>query len=355
MPDIVLLMPLRASVRFLVYICRRLGSKGDVMMLIKNAAAAGLLALVVMAANAHAQNFPTRPVRIIMPFPAGTSVNDVLGRALAQRLSEPLGQQVIFDNRSGAGGTLGSEMVAKSPPDGYTLLLAATGPMTIAPFVYPKLGYDTLRDFAPVAMVALAPYIIITHPSVPAKNLKELIALAKAKPSELRFASAGTGSTPHLCTELMMRMAGINMLHIPYKGGAPAMIDTIAGHTQLYCTSVTNAAPFIKQGKIRAIGVTPIKRSPLLPDVPTLDEQGLKGFDVAQWMGIVAPAKTPPAVVQRLYQAIARVVNDPDYAKFVVQQGGEIALMGPDEYGALMRTELERWGKLVKAIKVTAE
>ncbi len=323
------------------------------MTLIQNVAAAALF--LSASLSAFAQNFPNRPVRLIMPFPAGTSVNDVLGRALAQRLSEPLGQQVIFDNRSGAAGTIGSEMVAKSPPDGYTLLLALTGPMTIAPFVYPKLGYDTQRDFTPVAMVALAPYIIVVHPSVPAKNLKELVALAKARPGELRFASAGTGSTPHLCTELMMNMAGIRMLHIPYKGGTPAMIDTIAGHTQVLCTSVTNAAPFIRQGKIRGIGVTPLKRSAVLPDLPTLDEQGLKGFDVSQWLGILAPAKTPPAVVQRLHQDIARVVNNPEYAKFIHQQGGEPALMGPDEFGALIRTELARWGKLVKAIKVTAE
>jgi tripartite-type tricarboxylate transporter receptor subunit TctC len=246
-------------------------------------------------------------------------------------------------------------MVAKSPPDGYTLLLGVTGPLTIAPSVYPKLGYDTLRDFAPVAMVALAPYIIVVHPSVPAKNLKELIALAKSRPGQLRFASAGTGSTPHLCMELLNSMAGLEMQHIPYKGGAPAMIDTIAGQTQLYCTSVTNAAPQIKQGKIRGIGVTPLKRSPVLPDLPTLDEQGLKGFEVTQWMGIVAPAKTPQPIVQRLYQDIARVVNSPEYSKFIFQQGGEPALLGPTEFGALMRTELERWGKLVKAIKMTAD
>jgi tripartite-type tricarboxylate transporter receptor subunit TctC len=328
------------------------------MTLVKHAVAALVflgLSSSAYAQGAAAQGFPNRPVRIIMPFPAGTSVNDVLGRALAQRLVEPLGQQVIFDNRSGAAGTIGSELVAKSPPDGYTLLLAVTGPMTIAPFVYPKLGYDTLRDFTPVAMVALAPYIMVVHPSVPAKNLKELIALAKARPGELRFASAGTGSTPHLCTELMMNMAGIKMLHIPYKGGTPAMIDTIAGHTQALCTSVTNAAPFIKQGKIRGIGVTPIKRSAVLPELPTLAEQGLAGFDVSQWMGILAPAKTPPAVVQRLHQAVARVVNDAEYAKFIVQQGGEPALMTPEEFTALLRAELERWGKLVKAIGVTSQ
>ena len=323
------------------------------MTLARNAFAAALLFSVSL--STLAQNYPNRPLRIVMPFPAGTSVNDVLGRALAQRLSEPLGQQVIFDNRSGAAGTIGTEIVAKSPPDGYTLLLAVTGPMTIAPFVYPKLGYDTLRDFTPVALVALAPYIIVVHPSVPAKNLKELIALAKAHPGKLRYASAGTGSTPHLCTELFMSMAGINMLHIPYKGGTPAMIDTIAGHTQVSCTSVTNAAPFIKQGKVRGIGVTPLKRSPLLPDLLTLDEQGLKGFDVSQWMGIVAPAKTPQAIVQRLHQDIARVVNSPEYSKFIFQQGAEPALKGPEEFGALIRADLERWCKLVKAIKVTAD
>jgi tripartite-type tricarboxylate transporter receptor subunit TctC len=323
------------------------------MARIRNTVMAGLLAAV--ASGATAQNFPNKPLRIIMPFPAGTSVNDVLGRALAQRLSEPLGQQVVFDNRSGAAGTIGSEMVAKSPPDGYTLLLAATGPLTIAPFVYRKLGYDTLRDFAPVAMVAVVPYIIVAHPSVPAKNLKELIALAKARPKQLLFASAGTGGTPHLCTELMMSQAGINMLHIPYKGGSPAMIDTIAGQTQLYCTSVTNAAPFIKQGKIRGIGVTTLKRSPVLPELATLDEQGLKGFDVSQWMGVVAPAKTPPAVIQRLHQAVARVVNDPEYIKFVQQQGAEPALMTLEEVTTLMRNDLERWGKLVKAIGISAE
>lgn len=311
--------------------------------------------LCVASALVTAQSYPSKPIRMVLPYPAGTSVNDVLGRALAQRLSGPLGQQIIFDNRPGAAGTIGSDMVAKSPPDGYTLLVGVTGALTIAPYVYPKLGYDSLRDFAPVAMVALAPYIIVVHPSVPAKNMKELIALAKAHPGELRFASAGIGSTPHLCTELFMSQAGIKMQHIPYKGGTPAMVDTLAGHTQVLCTSVTNAAPFIKQGKIRGIGVTPIKRSPVLPDLPTLDEQGLKGFDVSQWLGIVAPAKTPQPIVQRLHDEIARVINSPDYVNFIRAQGAEPALMTPEEFTAVIRKDLARWGKLVKAVNVTAD
>lgn len=323
------------------------------MLSTRTALAAGCL--LSMAAMTYAQNFPVKPIRMVLPFPAGTSVNDVLGRALAQRLAEPLGQQVIFDNRSGAGGTVGTEQVAKSPADGYTLLVGVTGALTIAPFVYPKLGYDTQRDFVPVAMVALAPYIIVVHPSVPAKNAKELIALAKARPGELRFASAGVGSTPHLCTELFMSMAGIKMLHVPYKGGTPAMVDTLAGHTEVLCTSVTNAAPFIKQGRIRGIGVTPLKRSPVLPDLPTMNEQGLKGYDVSQWMGIFAPAKTPPPVVQRLHQAIAQVVNGAEYASFIRAQGAEPASMTPDEVNTLVRADLARWGNLVKSIGVTAQ
>lgn len=312
-------------------------------------------ATLVISAMAPAQNYPTKPVRLVIPFPSGTSVNDVLGRALARRLSDTLGQQVIADNRSGAGGTLGTELVAKAPPDGYTLLVGVTGALSIAPFVYPKLGYDSQRDFIPVAMVALAPYILVVHPSVPAKNVKELIALAKKRPGELRFASAGVGSTPHLCTELFANTTDIKMVHVPYKGGAPAMVDTIAGHTEVLCTSVTNAAPFLKQGRIRAIGVTTLKRSPVLPDVPTVDEQGLKGYDVVQWMGVFAPAKTPQPIVQRLHQAITQQVNSPDFANFIRQQGADPALMSADEVSALIRADLARWGKLVKAIGVTAQ
>ncbi len=307
-------------------------------------------ALASAAVHAQSQNYPNRPLRLIMPYPAGSSSNDILGRALALRLSDQMGQQWVFDNRAGAGGTLGTEMVAKAQPDGYTLLLGINGPLAISPSVYPKLGYDTLRDFAPVAMVALVPYIIVVHPSVQANNIKEFIALAKAQPGKLHFASSGNGGTPHLCGELLKSMAGINLVHVPYKGGAHAIVDTVAGQTQLFCPGVTGALQFVKQGKLRALGLTTLKRSPLLPELPTLHEQGLSGFDASSWMAIVAPVKTPPPIVRKLYEEIARAVNHPEMKNFILQQGAEPTVMTPEELGAYIRAEIEKWGKVVKQI-----
>ena len=308
------------------------------------------LLLAGMATYAAAQNYPNRPVRLIMPYPAGSSTNDILGRALAQRLTEQIGQQIVFDNRAGASGTLGTELVAKAPPDGYTLLLGINGPLAISPSVYPKLGYDTLRDFAPVAMVALVPYIVVIHPSVPAKNIKEFIALAKAQPGKLHFASSGSGGTPHLCGELLKSAAGIDLVHVPYKGGALAVIDTVAGHTQMFCPGVTGALQFVKQGKLRALGLTALKRSPLLPELPTLHEQGLAGFDAASWLSIMAPAKTPQPIVQRLSEEVARAINHPDMKNYILQQGAEPTVMTPDELGRFIRAEIDKWGKVVRQI-----
>lgn len=318
-------------------------------------AVAFAIAAFACAALAQTPPYPSRPIRLIIPVQPGSSTNDSIPRAFANYLSVAVGQTVVTDNRPGASGQIASETVAKSAPDGYTLLVGYTTTLGIGPAVHEKLPYDPDKDLVPVARLFVSSYVVAVNTMVPANTLKELIDLARAKPGQLHYASAGTGSTPHLCTELFMSMTGIQMQHIPYKGGAPAMIDTVAGHTDLYCTSVTNAAPMIQQGRIRAIGVTSIKRSPVLPNLATLDEQGLKGFDVSQWMGIAAPAKTPPAIVQRLHQDIARVVNSAEYSKFIQQQGAEPALMGPEEFGALMRAELERWGKLVRAIKVTAD
>ena len=307
-----------------------------------------LLALAVgLIGPASAQEYPTKPVRMVVPFPAGSSSNDIIGRALAQRLSQSLGQQVLVENRPGAGGNVGSEAVAKSPPDGYTLLVATNGPQAIAPHAF-KLGYDVLRDLAPVALVAVVPYILVVHPSLPAKNVKELVALAKARPGQLFFASSGNAGTPHLCSELLKVTAKIDIVHVPYKGGAPAMIDTIGGQTQIYCTGMTAALPQVKAGKIRALGVTTLKRSPVAPEIPTIAEQGFPGFDVSSWFGIMVPAKTPRPIVQKLHAEIARALDNAELKAFIASQGSEVALMDPDAFGQFLRAELAKWGKVVK-------
>ena len=305
-------------------------------------------ALLVMSAVAGAQEYPARPIRLVVPYPAGSSSNDIIARFLAQRLSGPLGQQVLVENRPGAGGNVGSEFVAKAAPDGYTLLVATNGPQAIAPNVF-KLNYDNQRDLAPVAMVANVPYMLVVHPSLPAKNVKEFIALARSRPGQLFFASSGNAGTPHLCWELLKTMAKIDIVHVPYKGGAPAMMDTIGGQTQMYCTGLIAATPQIKAGKIRPIGMATLERSPILPEVPTVAEQGLPGFNVASWFGIMAPANTPSAIVQRLHSEIVKLVDTPEMRKFLLTQGAEPMLMDPPKFSEFLRVETEKWGKVVKA------
>ena len=302
---------------------------------------------IALAAPAQAQDYPVRPVRLVVPYPAGSSSNDIIGRALAQRMSQSLGQQVIVENRAGAGGNVGSEFVAKAAPDGYTLLVATNGPQAIAPHVF-KLGYDVLRDLAPVALVATVPYMLMVHPSLPAKNVRELIALARARPGQLLFASSGNAGTPHLCGELFKISAKIDIRHVPYKGGAPAMIDTMGGQTQIYCTGATAALPQVKSGKLRALGMATLKRSAVMPELPTIAEQGLPGFDVASWLGIMVPARTPPAVIQRLYAETAKALETPEMKEFIAGQGSEPALLDPAKYGEFIRAEMSKWGKVVK-------
>jgi tripartite-type tricarboxylate transporter receptor subunit TctC len=317
------------------------------MGVVKNTIAPLLALGIGLAGVASAQDYPTRPIRLVVPYPAGSSSNDIIGRALAQRLGEALGQQVIVENRAGAGGNVGSEAVAKSAPDGYTLLVATNGPQAIAPHVF-KLGYDVLRDLAPVALVATVPYVLLIHPSLPAKNVRELIALAKVRPGQLLFASSGNAGTPHLCSELLKISAKIDIRHVPYKGGAPAMIDTMGGQTQIYCTGMTAAAPHVKSGKLRALGMATLKRSPVMPELPTIAEQGLPGFDVASWLGIMVPSKTPGAIVQRLYTEIAKALESAEMKDFIAAQGSEPALMDPVKYGEFIRAEIAKWGKVVK-------
>ena len=314
--------------------------------------AQGVLIALLCAAVvqvALAQNYPNRPIRLIVPYPPGSSTNDILGRALALRLSAALGQQVVVDTRSGASGNMGSELVAKSIPDGYTLLIGVAGPLAVGPSVYSKLGYNPITDLAPIAMYASVPYVFVVNPSLPVANVQELIALAKAKPGQLNFASSGNGGSPHLCGELFKVMAGIDIVHVPYQGAAIAMTDVLGGRVPIICTGATALSVHIKSGRVRPIGGAGLKRSPLMPDLPTISEQGLTGFEVNSWTGLLAPAKTPEPIIRRLYEAVAKIVNSDDMRNFLASVGAEPALMEPREFAAYLKADTAKWAKVVKA------
>jgi len=321
---------------------------------VRIAALASALALITFA-GAGAAAYPERPIRLVVPYPPGASTNDILGRALAVRLSARLGQQVVVDNRAGASGTLGSELVAKAQPDGYTLLVAIASPLALGPSVYPKLGYDSVRDFAHVARFAAIPYAMVVNLSFPATNVRELIALAKAKPGHINFASSGTGGTPHLCSELFKLQAGIDMTHVPYKGAGVATIDVVGGQVQMFCTGLTALTGLIRSGKVRALGIASLQRSPQMPELPTISEQGLPGFEVNSWTGVAAPAKTPAAIVRRLHAEIVAVVNDADMKNFLLSQGAEPALLGPEEFRDYIKADIAKWAKVIKAAGIRIE
>lgn len=312
-------------------------------------------ALAAFSAATPAQQFPNRPVRLVMPYPAGASSNDILARQLAPKLAERWNVNVVVDNRAGASGNIGAEIVARSPADGYTLLYGTGGLLSIGPHIYSRLSYDPQKDLAPVALMAVVPYLLVINASLPVKNLEEFIAYAKARPGKLSFASSGTGGTPHLCVEMLKSMAGLDMLHVPYKGGAPAVVDTIAGQTQMYCAGLAATLPHVRSGKLRALGVTTLKRSPGAPELPTLDEQGLKGFDVNSWGAVFVPAKTPKAVVDTLHQSIAAVMNTDSMRDTLIKQGMDPVLLGPQELGQLVRSESARWAKVVKSAGIRLE
>jgi tripartite-type tricarboxylate transporter receptor subunit TctC len=312
-------------------------------------------AATALPVHAQTETYPSRPIRLIVPFSPGSSTNDILGRGMAQRLTLALGQQVVVDNRPGAGGTSGSEIVAKAPPDGYTLLVAIAGPLTVAPSVYKTIGYDPVRDFAPVARVAVIPYLMVVSNSVSATNVKELIALAKSKPRGINFASSGVGGSPHLCGELFNTMAGLDMVHIPYKGAGVATTDVLSGQIQMFCTGVTALNALVKAGRMRPIGMATLKRSALMPEIPTISEQGLKDFEVTSWTGIVAPAKTPRPIVQKLYDTLVKIAQTDDMKNFVQAQGAELSLLGPEAFAADIKNDIVKWAKVVKAAKITPE
>jgi len=266
--------------------------------------------LAALSPVAAAQNYPTKPIRLVVPFPAG-GTTDILARAAAQKLSEALGQQVVVDNRPGAGGNIGADIVAKSAPDGYTLLMGTVGTHAINPSLYTKMPYDHFKDFVPVVLVAGVPNVLVVTPSLPVNSVQDLIKLAKEKPGQINFASSGSGTSIHLSGELFKTMTGVEMTHVPYKGSSPALTDLMGGQVQLMFDNLPSALPQIKGGKLRAIAVTSTKRAPALPDIPTMAESGLPGFEASSWFGVLAPAGTPPAVVTRINTEINKWLQSP--------------------------------------------
>jgi tripartite-type tricarboxylate transporter receptor subunit TctC len=300
---------------------------------------------------ADAQSYPTKPVRMVIPFPAG-GTTDILGRVAAQKLSEGLGQQVVPDNRPGASGNIGTEQVAKAAPDGYMLLTAPGSTLTIHPSLYPKLGFDPLKDFAPVTILAGVPNLLVVHPSLPARNVKELIALAKAKPDALNYASTGAGQSTHLSMELFKSMAGVKIVHVPYKGSAPAVTDLLGGHVPMMFDNMPSALPHVKAGKLRPLGVSTIKRSSTAPEVPTVAESGLPGFDVTVWFAVLAPAATPRDIVDRLHRILVKGLQAADVRERLATQGAEPVGNTPEQFTAQMKTDLAKWAKVVKAANI---
>lgn len=306
-----------------------------------------IAALLLCSGTALAADYPTKPIRLVVPFPAGGPV-DITARTLAPRLGDTLGQRILIDNRGGAGGVLGSDIVAKSPADGHTLLLCTTG-NAINVSLVPNLPYDIRKDFAPVSMVAIITSILVVHPSLPVKSVKDLITLAKAKPDALSYASTGNGAPTHLAGELFKTMAGVKIVHVPYKGAAPAVIDLISGHIQLSFISAPGAMPHVQEKRLRVLAVTNNKRSALLPDIPTISEAGLKGYESEGWHGLFTPAGTPRPAIDRLFKEISTLLRDPKINMLLAAGGAEPVGMPPDEFGKALHREIEKWAKVVKA------
>ena len=304
------------------------------------------LALILSSGALYAQEYPAKPIRMVAPFAPG-GATDLLARVIGQKMTERFGQSVLIDNRTGAGGNIGAELVAKAAPDGYTLLLGGV-PHAISMSLYKKLGYDLTKDLAPVAMIATFPSAIVLHPSLPARSIKDLIGLAKSRPGQLNFGSAGNGSPNHLALELFNAMARVKMTHVPYKGTGQMVVDLVAGQLQLASMGFPAALQNVKAGKLRVIAVTSAARSPLLPDVPTVAETGLPGFDVTSWYGIFGPAALPHDVAAKLNADIGTMAAAPDVKERLAQLGAEPTKMSPDEFGRYVRAEVVRWSKVVK-------
>jgi tripartite-type tricarboxylate transporter receptor subunit TctC len=323
----------------------------------KNLISAAVLA-ALSAPLAYAQgvatNYPDKPLRLVVPFPPGGG-NDILARTLGQRLTEVVSQQVVVDNRGGAGGALGATIAAQANPDGYTLFLGSVGNLAQNPALKANLPYDPVRDFAPASLVAVSSFMLAVNPSVPAKSVQELIALAKASPGKLNYASAGTGSSLHMAGELFKYATATDMVHVPYKGTGPAMVDLVSGRVQLVFSTMPPVLPHVKTGKLRALGVTTAKRAVAAPDVPTIAESGVKGFDVSNWQGVLAPAKTPAPIVRKLNQDILKALAQPGMTEALAKQGLEPAGGKPEAFAALIKSEIAKYTKVVKAAKIVVD
>jgi tripartite-type tricarboxylate transporter receptor subunit TctC len=309
-------------------------------------AVAAVLACLA-ASSAAAQNYPAKPIRLVVPSSPGGGT-DITGRILANKLTDLLRQQVVVDNRSGAGTRIGNEIVAKSPPDGYTLLMGLST-LAIIPAVYKNVSYDALKDFAPISLAVSVPNVLVVHPSLPARSVKELIALGKGRPGELIGGSAGTGTNPHPSLELFKSLAGIEMVHVPYKGSGPGVVALVSGEVAVFFPSLPSATPHIKAKRVRPLGVTTAKRAETLPDVPSIAEAGLPGYEATQWFGVLAPAGTPRAIVDRLHKEIVAALKSPDVAKQLSSQGAQIVASSPEEFAEYIRAETKKWAGVVKA------
>jgi tripartite-type tricarboxylate transporter receptor subunit TctC len=311
------------------------------------------LALSLLATSAAAQNFPVKPVRLIVAFPPG-GPNDLIARIMSPKLAELIKQPVIVENRAGAGGAIATEVVIRMPADGYTLLFNSNGALAIGPLLS-KVSYDVARDLAPIARIASNPMLLVAHPNVRAKNLTELIAFAKANPGKINFASAGSGSPTHLAIELLQSMANVRFVHVPYKGGGPAMTDLIGGQVDYYFGGLTTALPHVKSGKLRAIAVTSAARSAVAPEIPTIADEGLAGYDASIWYGILAPAGTSRDIIEFLHDAIIRVVRAPEIRSRLIEQGADTHENGPEAFAALISAESAKWARIIQQAGIKAE
>jgi tripartite-type tricarboxylate transporter receptor subunit TctC len=319
-----------------------------------HAVATALVLAIAAAATAHAQQYPVKPIRMIIPYPPGGGT-DLLGRPMAKILGDKWGQNIIIDNRGGASGMVGAEIAARSPADGYTILMSASGEVSLNVALYPKMSYDPVRDFVPVTQLAVSPLVLVLHPSLPAKTLKEFIALAKKRPGEITYSSVGAGSPQNMAGEWLNLLAGIRLVHVAYKGGGPQLTDMLGGHTASAFFALPVAAPHLKSGRLRPVGMTSEKRSSAFPEVPTFSESGLPGFDVTQWWAIWAPRGTPPEIVARLHAEFSAMTKLPEIRERMASLGAEPVGGTPEQLGSLVRSEIAKYQKIVRDANIKLE